>query len=112
MESLCPSLDSSAESSATQTNVNLNASQKIVDEINALAPSIERPGRRGPGRQDAEFKSRLEDGEDLDDLLPEAFAVSREMAAGKSGERPYDVQLMGGIVLHEGKNRRDAHRRR
>src|SRR3989304_4958391 len=51
----------------------------------------------------AEFKARLADSEDLDDILPEAFAVARETAFRKVGERPYDVQLMGGIVLHEGK---------
>src|SRR3990172_3223282 len=51
----------------------------------------------------AEFKARLAEGEDLDDILPEALGVGRETAFRKVGERPYDVQLMGGIVLHEGK---------
>ncbi|THB68313.1 MAG: preprotein translocase subunit SecA, partial [Spirochaetaceae bacterium] len=51
----------------------------------------------------AEFKSRLAKGESLDDLLPEAFAVAREAARRTLGERPYDVQILGGIVLHQGK---------
>ncbi|MEY4623978.1 MAG: hypothetical protein RLZZ07_608, partial [Actinomycetota bacterium] len=49
-----------------------------------------------------EFKSRLNDGEDLDDILPEAFAVVREAAKRTLGQRHYDVQLMGGIALHRG----------
>ncbi len=50
-----------------------------------------------------EFKSRLSAGETLDDILPEAFALCREAARRTLGERPYDVQLLGGIVLHQGK---------
>lgn len=50
-----------------------------------------------------EFRSRLDNGADLDDLLPEAFAVVREAAWRAIGQRHYDVQLMGGIVLHEGR---------
>lgn len=50
-----------------------------------------------------EFKDRLKKGESLDDLLPEAFALVREAARRTLGERPYDVQLLGGIVLHQGK---------
>ncbi|MBN2618666.1 MAG: preprotein translocase subunit SecA, partial [Spirochaetales bacterium] len=49
------------------------------------------------------FKERLKNGETLDDLLPEAFAISREAARRKLGERAYDVQLLGGIALHQGK---------
>ncbi|WP_343396882.1 hypothetical protein [Candidatus Amarobacter glycogenicus] len=51
----------------------------------------------------AEFKEGLAAEETLEDLLPEAFAVAREMSLRKVGERPYDVQLMGGITLHEGR---------
>ena len=51
----------------------------------------------------AEFKARFTEGEDLDDLLPEAFAVAREVAWRKVGQKPYEVQLIGGVVLHEGK---------
>jgi preprotein translocase subunit SecA len=50
-----------------------------------------------------EFKQRYQDGEKLDSILPEAFALAREAARRVLGERPYDVQLMGGIVLHQGK---------
>ena len=74
-----------------------------MDQINQLEPTMQ-------GLSDAELKSktphfreRLDDGELLDDLLPEAFAVVREAAIRTLGERHYDVQLMGGIVLHEGK---------
>lgn len=49
------------------------------------------------------FKKRIKEGETTDDLLPEAFALAREAARRTLGERPYDVQLLGGIVLHQGK---------
>ena len=49
-----------------------------------------------------EFKKRLTEGETLDDLLPEAFAVVREAARRSLGQRHYDVQLLGGIILHQG----------
>ncbi|MCL6644771.1 MAG: preprotein translocase subunit SecA [Dehalococcoidia bacterium] len=77
--------------------------QKFVDEINDLAAETEALSDEELAAKTAEFKERLAEGETLDDLLPEAFAVTREMAARKAGERPYDVQLMGGIVLHEGR---------
>ncbi len=51
----------------------------------------------------AEFRQRLENGEELDDLLPETFAVSREASIRTLGMRPFDVQLIGGLVLHQGK---------
>ena len=76
---------------------------KTVDATNTLAGEMEALSDDALGAKTAEFKARLADGETLDDLLPEAFAVVREMAARKVGERPYDVQLLGGIVLHEGK---------
>src|SRR3954469_11302237 len=50
-----------------------------------------------------EFQKRHEEGEDLDDLLPESFAATREAARRGIGQRHYDVQLMGGAVLHQGK---------
>ena len=55
-----------------------------------------------------EFKARLADGETLDDLLPEAFAVTREAAKRVTGMRPFDVQVLGGIVLHNESSRRPA----
>ncbi len=75
----------------------------IVDEINFLADETEALSDDELAAKTAEFKERLAEGETLEDLLPESFAVTREMARRKVGERPYDVQLMGGIVLHEGK---------
>ena len=53
--------------------------------------------------QTALFRNRLKNSESLDDLLPEAFSVVREAARRALGERPYDVQILGGIVLHQGK---------
>src|SRR3990170_3419687 len=53
--------------------------------------------------QTEEFKKRLEEGDDLEDILPEAFATVREAAKRTIGQRHFDVQIMGGIALHEGK---------
>ena len=58
-----------------------------------------------------EFRQRYADGETLDDLLPEAFAVVREAAKRTLGQRAFDVQLMGGAALHDGQHRRDEDRR-
>jgi len=77
--------------------------QPLVDEINALGDEMAALSDEQLAAKTGEFKQRLEEGETLDELLPEAFAVVREMAARKVGERPYDVQLLGGIVLHQGK---------
>ncbi|MCC6383196.1 MAG: preprotein translocase subunit SecA, partial [Dehalococcoidia bacterium] len=75
----------------------------VVAEINALGDETAAlPDAELFARSD-EFKTRLAAGEGLDDILPEAFAVARETAWRKVAERPYDVQMMGGIVLHEGK---------
>ncbi len=76
---------------------------EIVDEINDLADETAALSDEALAARTATFKERLRDGDDLDDLLPEAFATVREMAARRVGERPYDVQLVGGIVLHEGR---------
>ncbi|MBE7520590.1 MAG: preprotein translocase subunit SecA [Thermoflexaceae bacterium] len=76
---------------------------EIVDEINDLAGETAALSDEALAARTATFKERLRDGDDLDDLLPEAFATVREMAARRVGERPYDVQLVGGIVLHEGR---------
>ncbi len=75
----------------------------IVERINALEPQMmELPDHRLKAKT-GEFKERIQRGEDLDSLLPEAYAVVREVARRTLGERPFDVQLMGAIVLHEGK---------
>jgi len=75
----------------------------VVDQINALEPSIQRLTDRQLKEKTDEFRARLQKGETLDQLLPEAFAVVREAAKRTLGQRHYDVQLMGGIVLHQGK---------
>ena len=75
---------------------------KIVEKINALEPSIEKLSDEELKNKTLEFRQRLKDGETLDDLLPEAFAVVREAAKRTLGQRHYDVQLIGGIVLHKG----------
>jgi preprotein translocase subunit SecA len=75
----------------------------IVERINALEPKMMKMPDYQLRRKTYEFKERIEKGESLDALLPEAFAVVREVARRTLGERPFDVQLMGAIVLHEGK---------
>lgn len=75
----------------------------LVDQINAFEPAISALSDIDLPKKTNEFRERLAEGARLDDLLPEAFAVVREAAKRKLGQRHYDVQLMGGIVLHQGK---------
>jgi len=77
--------------------------QPIVDEINALEPEMQKLSDDQLRAKTDEFKDRLAHGETLDDILPEAFAVVRETARRTIGLRPFDVQLIGGIVIHRGK---------
>ncbi len=77
--------------------------QPLVDKINGWEKEISKLSDEKLKNKTVEFKERLKKGETLDDLLPEAFAVVRETAKRVLGERPYDVQLLGGIVLHQGK---------
>ncbi len=77
--------------------------RRIVDRINALEPEFERLSDEELRAKTDEFKQRLAAGETLDDLLPEAYAAVREAAKRTLGQRHYDVQVMGAIVLHEGK---------
>jgi preprotein translocase subunit SecA len=75
----------------------------IIQRINALEPQV-RPLTDDQLRaKTSELKERIDRGESLEEILPEAFAVVREAARRTLGERHYDVQLIGGIVLHEGK---------
>lgn len=74
----------------------------VVAEINALEPKYEAMGDEELARQTLIFKDRLAGGETLDDLLVEAFAVCREAGKRALGMRHYDVQLIGGMVLHRG----------
>ena len=73
-----------------------------VARINALEPGMEALSDDALKAQTAAFRARLEAGETLDDVLPEAFATVREAARRTLGQRHYDVQLVGGIVLHRG----------
>lgn len=77
--------------------------RKRVERINALEPEIEKLSDEALQQKTAEFKARLAQGETLDDLLEEAFAVAREASKRVLGMRHYDVQLIGGMALHEGK---------
>ena len=74
-----------------------------VGAINALEPAMEKLSESELAGKTAEFKSRIEAGESLDKLLPEAFAVVREASKRVLGLRHYDVQMVGGMVLHDGK---------
>ena len=77
--------------------------QPLVDKISQLEPSISPLSDDQLQAKTSEFKGRVERGESIEEILPEAFAVVRETAKRTLGERHYDVQLIGGIVLHEGK---------
>ena len=74
-----------------------------VAQIGELGEEIKQLSDLELGAKTVEFKGRLEEGESLDDLLVEAFAVAREAADRQLGMRPFDVQCLGGIVLHQGK---------
>ncbi len=76
--------------------------QPTVGAINALEPAVQELSDDELAAKTPEFRARLEEGETLDDLLPEAFAVVREASRRFTGRRHFDVQLVGGIVLHKG----------
>ncbi|MFC2035187.1 preprotein translocase subunit SecA [Chloroflexota bacterium] len=77
--------------------------QLLVDNINELEPQFERLNDTELRAKTDEFKDRLKTDSSLDELLPEAFAAIREAASRTIGQRHFDVQLMGGIILHQGK---------
>jgi len=77
--------------------------QPIVDRINSLEAEFEKLSSDELRARSDEFKARLKEGSSLDELLPEAFAAVREAARRTIGQRHFDEQLMGGIVLHQGK---------
>jgi preprotein translocase subunit SecA len=87
----------------TKNERELKRMQKMVDTINALEPSIQALDDAGLSAKTEEFRSRYTKGETLDQLLPEAFAVCREASHRTMNMRHYDVQLIGGITLHEGR---------
>jgi preprotein translocase subunit SecA len=80
----------------------LKAIESLVPDINSLEPEIEKLSDQALQAKTGEFKQRLEKGEDINDLLVEAFAVVREAARRVIGQRHYDVQMMGGVALHLG----------
>jgi len=77
--------------------------QPIIDRINSLEPEFEKLNDAELQAKTDELKAKLKAGASLDELLPEAFAAVREAAKRTIGQRHFDVQLMGGIVLHQGK---------
>jgi preprotein translocase subunit SecA len=80
----------------------VKALQELAALVNTFEPEIEDLADDELRAKTAEFRGRLEQGESLDDLLPEAFAVVREAARRTIGQRHFDVQLMGGAALHQG----------
>ena len=87
----------------TRSQRELKKIQPIVDKILALENEYKNLSEEALKGKTREFKNRLANGETLDDLLPEAFATIREAADRVLGMRPYPVQLIGGIVLHQGR---------
>jgi len=86
----------------TPNDRKIKATQPLVDKINALEPDFEKLSDEGLIEKTEELRKRALGGESLDDLLPEAFANCREAAKRALGLRAFDVQLMGGIFLHQG----------
>src|SRR3974390_1308357 len=77
--------------------------ERAVVRVNALEPQISKLSDTELAAQTGELRRRHQNGESLDDLLPEAFAVVREAARRTLGMRHFDVQLIGGMVLHDGR---------
>ncbi|HNX25244.1 MAG TPA: preprotein translocase subunit SecA, partial [Spirochaetota bacterium] len=76
--------------------------QPYADRINALENTVSAMTHDEMLSKTAEFKSRIEKGESLDSILPEAYAMVREASIRTLGMRHFDVQMMGGVVLHKG----------
>lgn len=76
--------------------------QPIVDQINSFEPTVQAMDNAQLAKQTLRFKERLANGESLGDILPEAFATAREASVRALGMRHFDVQLIGGLVLHNG----------
>jgi preprotein translocase subunit SecA len=87
----------------SQNERTLKKMQPIVQQINAFEPAISALSDEGLKGKTAEFRERLAKGETLDSLVPEAFATVREAAKRAIGLRHFDVQMLGGIALHQGK---------
>ncbi|ROQ92008.1 preprotein translocase subunit SecA [Desulfosoma caldarium] len=87
----------------TQNERNLKRIAPLVDAVTQWEPSLRKLSDQALQAKTVEFRERVARGEPSDDLLPEAFAVAREAATRTLGMRPFDVQIIGGIVLHQGK---------
>jgi len=87
----------------TKNSRELKRMRRVVERINALEPQFEALDDAGLRAMTAKFRERLAAGETLDQLLPEAFAAVREASRRALGMRHFDVQLIGGITLHEGR---------
>ena len=87
----------------TKNERELKAMRPIVESIRQLEPSIQKLSDQELARKTVEFKEKLAQGAALDDLLPEAFAVVRETGRRVVNMRHFDVQMIGGVVLHRGK---------
>ncbi len=87
----------------TANDRQLRGMNRLVPQINALEPAMQALDDAALTAKTAEFRARLEQGASLDSLLPEAFAVVREASRRVLGLRHFDVQLVGGMVLHQGK---------
>src|SRR4029079_1303076 len=86
----------------TPNDRKIKSVRPLVEKINALEPAFRALDDEGLRAKTTEFRERLAKGGTLDDLLPDASATAREAARRTRGLRPFDVQLMGGIFLHQG----------
>ena len=75
----------------------------IVEQINSFEPAVKELTDEALAAKTTEFRQRIADGATLDELLPEAFAVVREASSRVLGMRHFDAQLIGGVILHQGK---------
>ena len=87
----------------TRSQREIKRIQPLVDKVLGLEEEFKKLTDEELKAKTPEFKERLAKGETLDDLLPEAFAAAREAADRVLGMRPYPVQIMGGIILHQGR---------
>ncbi|HEY5996337.1 MAG TPA: hypothetical protein VIU29_04910, partial [Candidatus Deferrimicrobiaceae bacterium] len=87
----------------TQNERLMTQLQPIVEQINSLEPAVSSLSDEKLAARTAEFRQRLDNGEYLDALLPEVFATVREVGKRTLDMRHYDVQLIGGMILHSGK---------
>jgi len=81
----------------------LNKFKPLVDQVNSFEKDIKKLSDEKLKKKTQDFKQRLQNGETLESILPEVFAAVRESARRTIGQRHFDVQILGGIVLHQGK---------